>query len=252
MEKIRKYNILMIERVIIKKLPSIFRKLWFYGRKVQCPCCSKTFRKFMVSGITVLRPNAICPACGSRERHRLLWLYLKKKTNFFKDKLKVFDVAPMHFFQEKCKKLSNIDYISVDISSPLAMKQMDITDITFPDNEFDCLICYHVLEHIAEDKKAIKELHRILKPGGWAIIQVPIDSSLDKTFEDKSIVTSVDREKVFGNSEHVRIYGRDYKNRLEESGFTVRIEDFVNQQMELDIKKYGLIDECIFMCEKQK
>jgi len=148
----------------------IYITIRYFGLRFKCPCCDGCFRKFLFFGAKP-RPNARCPRCGSLERHRLLWLYLRNKINFFSDHLKVLDIAPIHFFQKKCKKLKNLDYISADISSPIAMIKMDITDINLHDNQFDCIICYHVLEHILDDEKAMRELFRVLKPGGWAILQ---------------------------------------------------------------------------------
>ncbi len=165
------------------------RNLWYLGNRFICPCCNGHFRKFLPFGVKP-RANAQCPRCGSLERHRLLWLFLKKKTNFFKDSLKVLDIAPVDFFQQKCKVLPNLDYISADISSQIAMIKMDITNICLPDNQFDCIICYHVLEHIPNDKEAMRELFRVLKPGGGAILQSPVDYNREKTFEDPNIVST--------------------------------------------------------------
>jgi len=158
-----------------------------------------------------------------------LWLYLRDKTDFFVDNLKLLDIAPMDCLQRKFRAMPNIDYISVDLESPMAMVKMDITDMQFPSNQFDCIICYHVLEHILDDQMeqmAMKEIFsRVLKPSGWAILQVPI--LRDKTFEDPSIITPEDRERVFGQRDHLRIYGLDYKYRLEQVGFSVKVDDYV-------------------------
>jgi SAM-dependent methyltransferase len=178
---------------------------------------------------------------------------LRGKTNFFKDNLKVLDIAPTQFFQEICKSLSNIDYLSADIFSPLAMIKMDITTIPLPDNHFNCIICYHVLEHVLDDQKAMRELCRVLKPGGWAILQSPVDHNRDKTFEDPTIVSPDERERVFGQNDHVRIYGRDYNDRLEKAGFLVKVDNYVEELGEAAIKKFALLrDEKIYFCTKPK
>ncbi len=227
------------------------RSLWYFGFRCTCPICNRSFRGFLPSEGKLIRPNAQCPGCNSMERHRLLWLYLRDRTKFFADQLKVLDVASPPGFQEKCKKLKKLDYISADISCPAAMVEMDITDIKLPANQFDCIICYHVLEHIPEDEKAMRELFRVLKVGGWAILQVPIDNNRDKTFEDPSVVLPDERERVFLNKTHVRIYGRDYKDRLERAGFTVKLDDYVRGLEEGVINKYGLTnDEIIYFCTK--
>jgi SAM-dependent methyltransferase len=182
-----------------------------------------------------------------------LWLYLKKRTTFFDDYLKVLDIAPVEFFQQKCKSLPNLNYISADISSSIAMIKMDITNISFYDNQFDCIICYHVLEHISNDKKAIKELFRVLKPGGWAILQSPVDYSRKKTFESPKIISQEERKRIFGEKDHLRIYGQDYKDKLEEAGFVVKLDDFVKKLGDNLIKKYGLMkSEIIYFCTKPK
>jgi len=234
-------------RPVIKQTWFTLRSLLYFGNQFICPCCSGHFRKFLpYRG----RPNAICPRCGSAERHRLLWLYLKNKTNFFKDNLKVLHFAPQYILQKKIKSMPNIDYLSADLYSPLAMVKMDITNIQYKDGSFDVILCCHVLEHIMNDRKAMRELFRVLKPGGWAIIQSPVDLKLDETFEDPNVVLPEDREHIFGNKGHVRIYGRDYKDRLSQVGFNVKVDGYVKKLT--DYKKYSLIkEEDIYLCERE-
>lgn len=149
--------------------------------------------------------------------------------------------------------MPNLDYISADLDSPLAMVKMDITNILFENNSFDVILCSHVLEHIIDDNKAMRELFRVLKPGGWAILQTPIDLKLDKTFEDHSIVSPEERERFFGQSDHVRIYGRDYVNRLLKAGFEVTVESYPKDLSPNIIKKHVLSEnEDIFFCTKPK
>lgn len=229
---------------------SLISSLMYIGKQVTCPCCNGSFRKFLLYGVKA-RENALCPKCESLERHRLLWLYLKNKTNFFTDKLRVLHFAPEYIFQKTFKPMPNLDYISADLLSPLAMVKMDITNISYEDNFFDVILCCHVLEHIIDDHRALTELFRVLKPSGWAILQVPIDLNRDKTFEDANIVTPKERERIFGQKDHVRIYGRDYKQRLEKAGFTVKVDTYVRELTDDMIKKYGLKkDEVIYFCTK--
>ena len=226
------------------------RSMRYWGLKFTCPCCKGHFRKFLPYG-PKLTDNVQCPRCYSQNRHRLLQIYLKNRTNFFKDNLKILDIAPTVLFQEMCKNLTNIDYISADISSPLAMLRMDITNISLADNLFDCIICYHVLEHILDDQRAMRELFRVLKPGAWAILQSPVDNNRDKTFEDQTIISPDEREHAFCQHDHVRIYGRDYKDRLEKAGFVVNVDNYVEKLGERAIKKFGLMrDENIYFCTK--
>ena len=178
-------------------------------------------------------------------------LYLRDRTGFFKDRLKVLDIAPMKIFQKQCKALANIDYVSADVTGEPASVRSDLTAIAFSDNRFDCIFCYHVLEHIQEDTKAMRELFRVLKPGGWAIPQVPIDWERDKTLEDPAIVTPEQRECFYRQFDHVRLYGRDYKDRLEEAGFDVKLDDYAQTLDDKVIEKYGLKKgEIIFFCTK--
>ena len=145
---------------------------WYCGNKVTCTICRWHFRKFLpMKG----KPNSQCPRCLSIARHRLLWLYLKEKMNFFTDHLKVIYIAPMYFLQQKFQKMVNLEYISADISSSTAMVKMDITNIKFPDNQFDCIICNHVLEHVGDDRKTLKELFKVLKPDNY-VKELPDDT----------------------------------------------------------------------------
>ena len=229
-----------------------------------CPFCNKDSSSFLPFGLDIpvlkekhvvgggYRLNAVCPNCGSNDRERLVYLYLRKhKKDIFSNKIKVLHVAPEKKLQEALLTNPAIDYLTADIEPSKAMVQMDITDIQYPDNSFNAIICNHVLEHIVEDKKAMAELYRILRPGGWAILQVPVSLSLSKTYEDFSITSAREREKAFGQSDHVRIYARDYKNRLEEAGFDVHVYNFNQEFGESDLHRYGLVkDEKIYICSK--
>lgn len=229
----------------------IYFNLLYMGNRFICPCCNGHFRKFLPAGVKP-RPNALCPRCGSLERHRLLWLYLRDRTNLFSNNIiKVLHFAPEHILQDLLSSLPNLDYISADLDSHLAMVKMDITNILYEDNSFDVILCSHVLEHVIDDQKAMKELFRVLKHGGWAILQSPIDIKRNKTFEDPGIVLPEDRERVFGQCDHVRIYGLDYKDRLEKAGFTVKVDGYVRELGVNIIQKYGLMkDEDIYFCTK--
>ncbi len=147
--------------------------------------------------------------------------------------------------------MPNLDYVSAGLDSPLAMVKMDITNIAYGDNSFDAILCVHVLEHVMDDQTAMSELFRVLKPGGWAILQSPIDLNRDKTFEDPNIVLPEDRERIFGQNDHVRIYGRDYEDRLAKAGFALKVDSYVKDLGPVLIKKYGLAkDEDIYLCSK--
>jgi SAM-dependent methyltransferase len=252
-----KYLISFIIRKIPRKYLQLFShfflkilSLFYLGNNVKCPVCQHSFRKFLPYGRTP-RTNALCPECLALERHRLMWLFLKGKTDFFNESLKLLHIAPELCFIDRFKALNNIDYISADLESPLAMVKMDIHKIPFEENQFDIAFCNHVMEHVEDDIKAMSEIYRVLKPGGWAIIQSPIDLNLEKTIEGNHLKTAKEREKAFGQDDHVRMYGRDYKLRLQEAGFKVIEINLVEEMEEELIIKYALPrDEIIFLCEK--
>jgi SAM-dependent methyltransferase len=209
-----------------------------------CPCCNSTIRKFRAFGVPP-RPNAACPKCGSLERHRLVWLYLRDKTNFYSATLRVLHFAPEPVFARAFINRSNLQYVSGDLNSPLAALKLDIMHLPFNTDSFDVILCSHVLEHVHDDVAAIKELYRVLKPSGWAIVQVPIDPTLEKTFEDPTIVSPDERQAAYGYFEHVRLYGRDYKDRLERAGFSVVVDDYVRTLSADEVERYGLMgDRC--------
>ena len=193
----------------------------YYGWKRLCPVCGGSSRRFRHFGI-VPREDAQCGYCGALERHRLLWLFLQKRTDFFNGKSKrMLHVAPEPCFDSRFKGLLYDDYLTADLFNPRAMVKMDITDIQYPDQSFDVIYCSHVLEHVQDDKQAMREFYRVLKKRGWAILNVPISSK--KTFEDPSITDPKERLKAFGQEDHLRRYGPDYVDRLRDAGFTVKI-----------------------------
>lgn len=215
--------------------------LFYSGRSVECPICQSHYRKFLPYGRINPRQNALCPSCLSLERHRLIWVYLKAATNFFSARLKVLHIAPEPCFMARFEKQHGEGYITADIESPLAKVKMDIHKIPFGENHFDVVLCNHVLEHVADDIKAMSEIHRVLKPGGWAILQVPFFSPVPAvTFEDNSIIDKREREKIFGQDDHVRKFGKDYSQRIERSGLKATADSFAASLPDELIKKYGL------------
>jgi SAM-dependent methyltransferase len=180
-----------------------------------------------------------------------VWLYLKDKTNFFSATLSVLHFAPEPVFARALTSLSNLQYVSGDLNSPLAALKLDITHLPFNTDSFDVILCSHVLEHVYDDVAAMKELYRVLKPGGWAIVQVPIDATLEKTFQDSAIVSPDERQAAYGQYDHVRLYGRDYKDRLERAGFSVHVDNFVRTLSADEVERYGLMStEDVFFLKK--
>jgi SAM-dependent methyltransferase len=211
------------------------------GTAVTCPICEKSFKKFLPYGRINARPNALCPNCLSLERHRLIWLYLNRTTNFFKSENHVLHIAPEACFISRFEKLHGEKYITADIESPLAKVKMDIHQIPFPDNTFDAVLCNHVLEHVNDDIQAMSEIHRVLRPGGFAILQVPFFNPVPEvTYEDKSITDPKQREKAFGQDDHVRKFGKDYTKRISRSGLNGIEDNFVMSLSEEEIKRFGI------------
>lgn len=223
----------------------------FRGNDFTDPINGKSYRKFLPYGYVKQRDNALSPGTLSLERHRLLWLYLNNETNFFSKTLKVLHIAPEQCFYNLFKNLKNINYTTFDLNSPLADIKGDICNMPFKENSFDFILCNHVLEHINDDKKAMKELYRVLNKNGTAILQVPINQKSSKTFEDSSIVDKKERIEKFGQYDHIRLYGLDYFKKLESFGFKVDPLKYSKEFTESEIIKYGLIkDEIIPVCKK--
>ncbi len=228
-----------------------FLGLFHRGDKVECPVCDHRYAEFLPYGRKG-RDNALCPNCLALERHRLMYLYLKRKTNFFTDNLKVLHVAPEYCFIDRFERMHNLEYTTADIESPLAKVKMDIHDIPFPDNTFDVTFCNHVMEHVDDYVRATSELYRVLKPGGWAIIQSPQDLTKATTYEDASITDPREREKHFWQNDHLRLFGRDYAKELEKGGFTVTEDRFVLDELtKEEVKRFALpAGELIYFCRK--
>ena len=226
-------------------------KILMYGNKFTDPIDGKTFRAFLPYGYNKIRNNVLSPSTYSLERHRLLWLYLKNETSFFKAKLKVLHFAPESALMNKFKKLKNLSYDTIDLNSPIADIKADICDLPFLDNSYDFIFCNHVLEHIIDDNKAMKELYRVLKKNGIGIFQVPMDYNRDTTFEDFSVTNKKERNKLFGQYDHVRIYGLDFFDRLQKAGFSVERCEYTSKLSKEDIIKFCLPKkEIIPICRK--
>jgi SAM-dependent methyltransferase len=246
MKRIISLLIRYVPRKYLQRVSGIGLKvlgLFYRGSNVTCPVCNKSFKKFLPYGRIHPRENALCPNCLSLERHRLIWLYLKEKTSFFNGPLHVLHIAPEACFINRFEKIHSDHYITADIESPLAKVKMDIHQIPFEQNTFDVVLCNHVLEHVSDDIKAMSEIQRVLKPGGFAILQIPFFYPVpDITFEDHSITDKREREKTFGQDDHVRKYGRDYPQRIKQAGLIPLEDPFVNEIGEGRRKKFGLSD----------
>ena len=254
--KIFKSILNTIPRPWLIKASYIVRPLisWYLkGDKFTDPIDGKSFRKFLPYGYVKQRENALSPSTLSLERHRLMWLFLKDNTTFFTatKKLKVLHIAPEQCFLDIFRKQQNLNYITSDLESPIADVKADICDLPFKENEFDIVFCNHVLEHISNDTKAMQELYRVLKPGGFGIFQIPQDLSKAITFEDDTITDRKERAKLFGQYDHVRVYGRDYFDKLRSIGFKVDEVDYTKKITLEKIEEFCLMkNEILPVCYK--
>ena len=238
-----------IQRVVHLCTPVL--GLAYAGRGVECPVCGARYRRFMPYGYVNPRGNALCPRCLALERHRLMWLYLKNETAFFETPARLLHVAPERCFLKRFEKLPALDYVTADLESPLAKVKMDIQRIPFPDDEFDVIFCNHILEHVDDDRRAMREMYRVMRPGGWGIMLSPVNMERETTYEDPSITDPAERERHFGQKDHLRDYGRDYGRRLSEAGFDVEEIDYVRCLSPEAVKLYGLRSEIVYVVRKR-
>lgn len=254
MKKLFKTILNIIPRPILIRLSYVVRPLFAYylkGDRYTDPIDGKSFKSFLPYGYATQRNNVLSPSTLSLERHRLLWLYLQRETDFFTAPHRVLHFAPEQAFYKRFKKQTNLTYTTTDLESPLADVKADICNLPFADHSFDIILCNHVLEHIPDDTKAMQELYRILKPGGMGIFQVPQDLKRPTTFQDDSITDPKERTLIFGQYDHVRVYGLDYFDKLRQIGFTVIEEDYTQKLSPEEIDRYCLAaGEIIPVCFK--
>ncbi len=254
MKKIFKFILNTIPRPLLIRLSYVARPILAFalsGNKYTDPIDCKSFKMFLPYGYGTQRNNVLSPSTLSLERHRLLWLYLKNETDFFTNPKKVLHFAPEQAFYKLFRGQQNLDYTTTDLLSPLADVKADICNLPFPDDTYDVILCNHVLEHIPDDTKAMEELYRVLKPGGMGIFQIPQDLNRAQTFEDNSITDQNERARIFGQYDHVRIYGRDFFEKLRNIGFKVDEVDYTTTLGTELVEKYALAPgEIIPVCYK--
>ena len=254
MQKLFKFFLNLIPRPLLIRMSYLVRPLvafFLKGSNHTDPIDGKSYRKFLPYGYENVRENVLAPGTLSLERHRLFWLYLTKETTFFKKPQKVLHFAPEQAFLKRFKKLKHIDYTTTDLNSPIADVKADICNLPFKDNTYHFIICNHVLEHIPDDTKAMQELYRVLAPGGTAILQVPYEKERTITFEDDTITDPKERARIFGQYDHVRVYGMDYFEKLSTIGFKVTPEDYTTRFSDMEVEKYRLAKgELLPICKK--
>jgi SAM-dependent methyltransferase len=234
-----------VKKILNKDVRILLRRLFYYGQKYHCNVCDNNVKTMFDSGcpFSVLTeldviggepiPSDVCPVCFSNSRTRLLFQYIRTETRIgsLPSPVSVLHIAPEYGIFSRLRTEKAVDYRAVDID-PRGYRDhiggvmyCDVTAIGDSDESFDLIICSHVLEHIPDDRLAIGELYRVLKRGGTAILQVPISASLPSTVEDPWLSDPRERERRFGQHDHVRIYGADYTTRLQEGGFLVETFD---------------------------
>jgi SAM-dependent methyltransferase len=249
-----KFFLNLFPRTLLIKISYLVRPFvafFLRGNTYTDPIDGKSYRRFLPYGYAKVRENVLAPGTLSLERHRLFWLYLKNETTFFSAPLRVLHFAPEQAFVQKFKKQKNLTYTTTDLNSPIADVKADICDLPFKDNSFDFIICNHVLEHIPDDTKAMQELYRVLAPSGTAIVQVPYDAKREITFEDNTITDQRERTRIFGQYDHLRVYGMDYFKKLSSIGFEVNALDYTSSMTSDDIERYRLCKgELLPVCKK--
>lgn len=225
--------------------------VFYRGNRYEDPITGITYRKLLPYGRITPRQNALAPDSLSLERHRLIWLYLQRETNFFSADLKFLHLAPEYCFLKRFRKLPNIDYVTGDLVSPWADLHFDAHAMPFNDASFDVVMANHLLEHVDDDRQVMRECYRVLRQGGWGIFQVPIDYTNAETLEDKSITDPAERERLYWQRDHVRLYGRDYPERLRQAGFEVIEDDFQARLGEELARRYCFMPgERVYFCKK--
>lgn len=228
--------------------------LFYRGRGAECPVCGSRYRKFLPYGYVKTRANALCPRCLSLERHRLLWLYLTRETDLLETLPSTLHIAPEVCIMRHLKKRFAAHperYVTADLESPLADLHFDVQRIPLSDASVDFIICNHLLEHVADDRQALRELCRILRPGGRGILLSPVELSRERTYEDDTITDPAERTRVFGQYDHRRIYGADYADRLREAGFEVDDIDYAATFAEADRRRFALPEDRIYAVRKK-
>lgn len=230
--------------------------LLYVGRGRECPVCGTKRRKFLPYGYVISRDNALCPNCLSLERHRLLWLWLQRESDLFEQRPRLLHVAPEVCLMRHLRRTyagggNEADYVTADLESPLADLHFDIQQIPLADESFDVVFCNHIMEHVEDDLRAMRELYRVMRRGGWGVILSPVELDRATTFEDDSITDEAERTRIFGQYDHRRVYGRDYADRLREAGFEVEDLDYAATLAPDERTRFALPSDHLYIVRKQ-
>lgn len=259
MKRLIRFILNAIPRPVLQRMASWavpLLGLLYVGRGRECPVCGTKRRKFLPYGYVVSRDNALCPSCLSLERHRLLWLWLQRESDLFEKRPRLLHVAPevclMRHLRRAYKVGGNaVDYVTADLESPLADLHFDIQLIPLADESFDVIFCNHIMEHVEDDLRAMRELYRVMRRGGWGVVLSPVELDRATTFEDDSITDEAERTRIFGQYDHRRVYGRDYADRLHEAGFEVEDLDYAASLSDDERARYALPADHLYIVRKR-
>lgn len=259
MKRLIRFILNAIPRPVLQRMASWavpLLGLLYVGRGRECPVCGTKRRKFLPYGYVVSRDNALCPNCLSLERHRLLWLWLQRESDLFEKRPRLLHVAPevclMRHLRRAYKVGGNaVDYVTADLESPLADLHFDIQLIPLADESFDVIFCNHIMEHVEDDRRAMREFYRVMRRGGWGVVLSPVELDRATTFEDDSITDEAERTRIFGQYDHRRVYGRDYADRLREAGFEVEDLDYAATLTDDERTRYALPADHLYIVHKR-
>lgn len=259
MKRLIRFILNAIPRPVLQRMASWavpLLGLLYVGRGRECPVCGTKRRKFLPYGYVVSRDNALCPNCLSLERHRLLWLWLQRESDLFERRPRLLHVAPevclmRHLRRAYVEGGNETDYVTADLESPLADLHFDIQLIPLADESFDVIFCNHIMEHVEDDLRAMRELYRVMRRGGWGVILSPVELDRATTFEDDSITDEAERTRIFGQYDHRRVYGRDYADRLREVGFEVEDLDYAASLSPDERNRFALPTDHLYIVRKK-
>jgi SAM-dependent methyltransferase len=218
------------------------------GRAVECPLCGGRFSAFKPAWN---RANAICWRCGAHERHRATWVHLRRHPELLGEARSLLHFAPEHCLERRLRQVPDLRYVTADLDPALAELELDLTALALEDGAFDAILCSHVLEHFEDDAAAMAELRRVVAPGGWVLVMVPIDHSREASYEDPAVVTPEQRIAAYWQADHVRLYALDVADRLRAAGFEVTRATPAADVGPVVAARHGLLlEETLFLCRR--